>query len=422
MPVAIMLLLSLDTTATMSVAAFSPPTTLSSLPRLFIHHQNLGIRHRHQFHVLNFREAADDTDEKFDSTTSTATTTKTKSPASLSSAQIKNGFSTSPAKGKDHTNSDDVSDKKDANGGVNDKSTNNTVNSKSAQRLLKAKRLLEMAQVSPSQRLEMEESRKSNNNNNGSFNSTNTNINGKSNSMNDDTSSTTVVPMGSYSLRFGGSGSLEEELEDVYAMRMADTFDSVDNLVDSKSLLPGGRWVDTNINSKSNGAAMNGDAGEQSSLSKSTSSTDIEYTPYGQVAEPTVRYDPVAAEKLLFIQPTKWLVRNVQIAFPFGLWVGGVVLDALTGQEKSNRTNRAKQLNSIIAGLGPAIIKAGQALASRPDLLPGEYLDELQKLQDDVPTFSNDIAFRIVEEELKQEFGDVFELVEPEPVAGKFCG
>lgn len=57
-------------------------------------------------------------------------------------------------------------------------------------------------------------------------------------------------------------------------------------------------------------------------------------------------------------------------------------------------------------------------MASRPDLLPGEYLEELQKLQDDVPTFSNDIAFHIVEEELNQKFTDVFELIEKEPVAG----
>jgi aarF domain-containing kinase len=64
------------------------------------------------------------------------------------------------------------------------------------------------------------------------------------------------------------------------------------------------------------------------------------------------------------------------------------------------------------------LTEAGQALASRPDLLPSEYLDELQKLQDNVPTFGNDIAFRIVEEELNQKFGNVFELVEPEPVAG----
>ena len=65
-----------------------------------------------------------------------------------------------------------------------------------------------------------------------------------------------------------------------------------------------------------------------------------------------------------------------------------------------------------------ALAEAGQALASRPDLLPSEYLDELQKLQDNVPTFGNDIAFHIVEKELKRKFGDVFELVEPEPVAG----
>ena len=59
----------------------------------------------------------------------------------------------------------------------------------------------------------------------------------------------------------------------------------------------------------------------------------------------------------------------------------------------------------------------GQALSSRPDLLPSEYLDELQKLQDDVPRFSNELAFKTVEEELGVAFEDVFELVEEEPVA-----
>ncbi len=49
--------------------------------------------------------------------------------------------------------------------------------------------------------------------------------------------------------------------------------------------------------------------------------------------------------------------------------------------EVKNRKRRAEELLGIIGGLGPAIIKAGQALSSRPDLLPKEYLDELQKLQ-----------------------------------------
>ena len=39
-----------------------------------------------------------------------------------------------------------------------------------------------------------------------------------------------------------------------------------------------------------------------------------------------------------------------------------------------------------------------------------------------MPTFSNDIAFKIVEEELNKEFDSVFELVEPEPVAAASIG
>ncbi len=149
---------------------------------------------------------------------------------------------------------------------------------------------------------------------------------------------------------------------------------SVDNPVDSKSsLLPGGRWMNAK---KTDGGGIGvvgveprrrqqqryykppgvGDVGysgiEQSPSSYSYSSP----SGGGQVAEPLVRYDPVEAEKLLFNQPAKWLVRNVQIALPLGLWVGGILLDVATGVEVTNRTRRARELNSIIASLGPAII------------------------------------------------------------------
>lgn len=140
-----------------------------------------------------------------------------------------------------------------------------------------------------------------------------------------------------------------------------------------------------------------------------------------KVAEPLVKYDPVAAEKQLFRQPAKWLIRNVQIAGPIGLWAVGVLSDFVVSQ-RSNRRQRAIQLRNAISNLGPAIIKAGQALASRPDLLPSEYLEELQKLQDDVPRFSNKIAFETVEKELGVNFDDVFELVEDEPIAAASIG
>jgi len=75
-----------------------------------------------------------------------------------------------------------------------------------------------------------------------------------------------------------------------------------------------------------------------------------------------------------------------------------------------------------ISGLGPAIIKGGQALASRSDLMPSEYLEELQKLQDDVPRFKNDVALATVEKELNITFDDVFELVNNDPVAAASIG
>jgi len=149
-----------------------------------------------------------------------------------------------------------------------------------------------------------------------------------------------------------------------------------------------------------------------------------------KIAEPLVKYDPVSAQKTLFRQPTKWFVRNIQIAGPLGWWAVGVVNDFIfsssssgdDGASKQRRRQRAVQLRNAISGLGPAIIKAGQALASRPDLLPSEYLEELQKLQDDVPRFSNDLAFDIVEQELGVQFSDVFELEQDEPVAAASIG
>ena len=275
------------------------------------------------------------------------------------------------------------------NGGGND-------GDRSAARLAKARRLLALSQISPSERLDLLGS--------------------------------TVVPLGSYSLRFGGSGSLEDEIGEGKGggtsrrrgaeegatrggdapteLRMADTFDSVDNAVDSESLLPGGRWAADDA-TRSPPLAADGPP---------------PIAAKAEVAAPAVAYDPARSEAVLFRQPGRWLARNVRIALPFGIWAAGVLSDVALGTEARNRRTRAAELRDVIAGLGPAIIKAGQALASRPDLLPGEYLEELQRLQDDVPTFSNDVAFRIVESELGRPFDEVFELVEPEPVAAASIG
>jgi ubiquinone biosynthesis protein len=46
---------------------------------------------------------------------------------------------------------------------------------------------------------------------------------------------------------------------------------------------------------------------------------------------------------------------------------------------------KAIKFRQRLVELGPAYIKLGQVLSTRPDLIPESYVAELEKLQDDVP-------------------------------------
>lgn len=128
-----------------------------------------------------------------------------------------------------------------------------------------------------------------------------------------------------------------------------------------------------------------------------------------RVAEPAVKYDPDDAAKKLFSQPLKWLARNVQIFVPIAFFTGRVLVDIISKKEEENRVRRAEEILGIISSQSPALIKAGQALSSRSDLLPKEYLDQLQKLQDQCPPYPTDQALAVFERETGRSFEDVFE-------------
>lgn len=72
--------------------------------------------------------------------------------------------------------------------------------------------------------------------------------------------------------------------------------------------------------------------------------------------------------------------------------------------------------------LGPAFVKIGQALSSRPDIMPPAYQAELEKLQDRIPPFSNEDAMRVIEAELGRKVGDIFLSISSEPVAAASIG
>jgi predicted unusual protein kinase regulating ubiquinone biosynthesis (AarF/ABC1/UbiB family) len=79
-------------------------------------------------------------------------------------------------------------------------------------------------------------------------------------------------------------------------------------------------------------------------------------------------------------------------------------------------------LRERVIALGPTFIKIGQMLATRADLLPIEYIQELSKLQDEVPPFPTDEARKIIEVELRAKIEDIFESFGDGPVAAASLG
>jgi len=67
--------------------------------------------------------------------------------------------------------------------------------------------------------------------------------------------------------------------------------------------------------------------------------------------------------------------------------------------EEKYRKNAKRILNTFIS-LGPVYIKLGQWLSSRADILPQPYLEELAKLQDDVPAAPFEKVKPIIEKEV----------------------
>ncbi len=91
-------------------------------------------------------------------------------------------------------------------------------------------------------------------------------------------------------------------------------------------------------------------------------------------------------------------------------------------QGTTGRHPQAKLLRKALEELGPTFCKLGQILSTRPDLLPAEYIEELAMLQDSVPPLSEQDVVSITERELGVPWEDVFESVDPKPLAAGTIG
>ena len=123
-----------------------------------------------------------------------------------------------------------------------------------------------------------------------------------------------------------------------------------------------------------------------------------------------LRYDPAAITRIYAGHPQRLLRRLWQTLVPIGLYLLAVAMDWLFGQLKkpSQVTARAKEAADLVASLGPAFIKAGQALSTRPDIVPPLLLAELAQLQDQLPGFDPELAMACIEEDLGKAVAEIY--------------
>ncbi len=135
-----------------------------------------------------------------------------------------------------------------------------------------------------------------------------------------------------------------------------------------------------------------------------------------------LRYDPIALVAQYSKAPLQVFGRLVAIGLPVLSFGIGLWWDRVQGRSRFNERRRAIQLRELLTNLGPAYIKVGQALSTRPDLVPPIFLEELSLLQDQLPPFPNEIAYQFIEEELGDRPEEIYAELTSEPVAAASLG
>ena len=100
----------------------------------------------------------------------------------------------------------------------------------------------------------------------------------------------------------------------------------------------------------------------------------------------------------------------------------GLQLISKNRRSRLEKLSRAERVRMACEELGPTYIKFGQILSTRPDLVPVDFIKELSKLQDNVPSSPFSEVSKIVESELGAPPEDIFDFFEKTPLASASIG
>jgi ubiquinone biosynthesis protein len=90
------------------------------------------------------------------------------------------------------------------------------------------------------------------------------------------------------------------------------------------------------------------------------------------------------------------------------------------GDEKA--IGMPQRIRLVLTELGPSFVKLGQIASTRADLLPLDIIEELQKLQDDVPPVPFEQVKPVLERELGGTVEEIYEWLDERPLASASIG
>ncbi|MEW5300846.1 MAG: hypothetical protein WDW36_003746 [Sanguina aurantia] len=139
------------------------------------------------------------------------------------------------------------------------------------------------------------------------------------------------------------------------------------------------------------------------------------------------RYSPEYVQGRVLNKPEdalRMVGRALSITGRLGWFFASLKADELLGRADTSAfvKLRAAQIRELLTVLGPSFVKVGQVLANRPDILREDYMNELAVLQDDVPPFPDDQAFKIMEADLGRPIEEVFASISERPIAAASLG
>ena len=130
---------------------------------------------------------------------------------------------------------------------------------------------------------------------------------------------------------------------------------------------------------------------------------------------------PSALEKAMPHMNVRDLGRLREIAavlarHGFGFLFQGTPID-VGGEDSSSPLSVAERVRQVLVELGPTFVKLGQVLSVRPDILPGAFIKEFEKLQERV----DPVGFGAIKEHLEREWGvaisDRLQSIDEQPLA-----